>query len=153
MTDKKELYIVDDSADHRFLLENIFSKFLPQYPVRFFEGAQEFYHFLIQQSAPDYKGKEPGLIILDLKMPFINGYELLKLLRQTPDNEKTQWKSLPVVMMSSEEAPFQINQCYQAGANSFLTKPLLVEELRDLLKTTCQYWLDFNRSPSLKQLI
>lgn len=149
MTDKKELYIVDDSADHRFVLEKIFTNFLPQYPVRFFEGAQELYHFLILQSAPDYNGKVPGLIIMDLKMPSINGYELLKLLRQTPDNEKTQWKSLPVVMMSSEEIPVEINQCYQAGANSYLTKPMIFEELRDLLKATCQYWLDFNRSPSL----
>ncbi|MBE9464250.1 response regulator [Dyadobacter subterraneus] len=149
MTDRKELYIVDDSADHRFVLENIFTKFLPQYPVRFFEGAQDLYHFLILQSAPDYKGILPGLIILDLKMPSINGYELLKLLRKTPDNEKTQWRSLPVVMMSSEYAPQEIIQCYQAGANSYLTKPLIFEELRDVLFTTCQYWLDFNRSPSL----
>lgn len=149
MTDKKELYIVDDSADHRFVVENIFSKFLPQYSVRFFEGAQDLYHFLILQSAPDYNGKHPGLIILDLKMPAINGYELLKLLRQTPDNEKTQWKSLPVVMMSSEEAPQEISQCYQAGANSYLTKPLIFEELLEVMKATCQYWLDFNRAPSL----
>jgi CheY-like chemotaxis protein len=82
-------------------------------------------------------------------MPSINGYELLKLLRQTPDNEKTQWKSLPVVIMSSEGIPQDINQCYIAGANSYLTKPLDFEELRSVLETTCQYWLDFNHIPSL----
>jgi CheY-like chemotaxis protein len=151
MSDKREIYIVDDSADHRFVLESIFSRYLKQYPVRFFQGSEELYHYLILQSAPGYKGMLPGLIILDLKMPAINGYELLKLLRQTPDNEKTRWKSLPVVIMSNDGIPQDINQCYQAGANSYLTKPADFEELRSLLETTCQYWLDFNHFPSLSE--
>lgn len=151
MSDKKELYIVDDSADHRFLVQNIFQKFLPQYPVRFFSGAEELYNFLILQSGQDYNGTVPGLIILDLRMPLFGGYELLKLLRQTPDNEHTQWKTLPIIMMSGEGTPQDITLCYQAGASSFLTKPVEFQDLRTTLETICHYWMDFNHLPSSKE--
>jgi CheY-like chemotaxis protein len=148
MTIKKELYIVDDSADHRFMVKNIFTNFLPQYPVRFFDSAEELYHYLILQSSPDYAGNHPGLIILDMKMPAINGYHLLKLIRQTPDNEWTSWKRLPIVMMSSEAIAADISLCYEAGANSFLTKPVTLDEMRAILETTCSYWLENNCLPA-----
>lgn len=149
MNDKKELYIVDDSADHRFLVENIFAKFLPDYPVKIFSGGEELYNHLILQSSDDYMGTLPGLIVLDLRMPIFNGYELLKLLRQTPDNGHTQWKTLPIVMMTSEGSPKEVMLCYQAGANSFIKKPIEFQELRSTLETICHYWLDFNRLPVL----
>ncbi|WP_221393251.1 response regulator [Dyadobacter sp. NIV53] len=151
MSDKKELYIVDDSADHRFLVQSIFTKFLPEYPVRFFTGGEDLYNFLILQSGDDYNGNYPGLIVLDLRMPLFNGYELLKLLRKTPDNKHIQWKTLPIIIMTGDETPQDVTLCYQAGANSFLTKPIEFQDLRTTLETICHYWLDFNRLPSAKE--
>jgi CheY-like chemotaxis protein len=147
--DQKEVYVVDDSADHRLLIRTIFNKFLPNYHVRFFQGGKELYEFLILQSSPEYKGRRPGLIILDLKMPAIDGYELLKLLRQTPDNDVTKWRTLPVIILTSSGTESDIDKCYSAGANSFIVKPMEFEELRFLLETICHYWLDYNRLPSI----
>jgi len=147
MTTNKELYIVDDSPDHRFIIQNIFSRFLPQYPVRLFAGGRELYEFLIVQSDAHYDGDLPGLILLDLRMPSIKGYDLLKLLRQTPDNNKIHWKTFPIVMMSSEGSPQEIMECYEAGANSFFKKPTDLDEMRSLMQMICEYWLDFNRLP------
>lgn len=149
--DKKEIYLVDDSADHRYLVRTIFNKFLPNYHVRFFQGGHELYQFLILQSSPDYTGRRPGLIILDLKMPAINGLELLKLLRQTPDNADTQWKTIPIVILSNNSSNEIISRCYFAGANSFFKKPVEFEELRFMLETICHYWLDYNRLPAVTQ--
>nr|WP_262709884.1 response regulator [Dyadobacter psychrotolerans] len=109
-----------------------------------FEGGEQLYHYLIQQSSPNFMGLLPGLIILNFRMPVLNGYELLKLLRQTPDNAHTQWRTLPIVMMTSENVSEEVKQCYQAGANSFVTKPIIFEELRELMETICHYWLDSN---------
>ncbi|NIJ54321.1 response regulator [Dyadobacter arcticus] len=149
--DKKEVYLVEDSADYRFLVRNVFNKFLPNYHLRFFQGAQELYQFLILQSAPEYKGRRPGVIILDLKLPAIDGYELLKLIRQTPDNEITQWKTVPVVILTAGCQDRDIEKCYKAGANSFMIKPIDIEELRHLLETICHYWIDYNQMPVAKQ--
>lgn len=149
--DKKEIYLVDDSADHRYLVRTIFKKFLPNYHVRFFQGGNELYQFLILQSSPEYTGRRPGLIILDLKMPAINGLELLKLLRRTPDNTETQWKTIPIVILSNNNSNEIINRCYLAGANSFFIKPVEFEELRFMLETICHYWLDYNKLPVLTQ--
>ena len=144
----RELYIVDDSEDHRFIIQSIFKKFLPSYPIRLFQGAKDLYELLIMQADANYQGSLPGLIILDLKMPFINGSDLLRLLRQTPDNEKICWKTFPIVMMSSEGSPQEILECYQAGANSFFTKPSDPEELKIVFQTLCKFWLDYNRLPA-----
>lgn len=143
--DKKEIYLVDDSADHRYLVRTIFKKFLPNYHVRFFQGGAELYQFLILQSSPDFTGRRPALIILDLRMPAISGLEVLKLIRRTPDNQATQWKTMPVVILSNETSDDIITKCYQAGANSFFVKPLEFEALRFMLETICHYWVDYNK--------
>ena len=145
---RRELYVVDDSEDHRFIIQSIFTKFLPSYPIRLFHGAKDLYELLIIQADTGYKGSLPGLIILDLKMPLIKGYDLLRLLRQTPDNEKISWKTFPIVMMSSEGSQQEIVECYQAGANSFFNKPADPEELKFVFQTLCKFWLDYNRLPA-----
>ncbi|MCF0052847.1 response regulator [Dyadobacter chenwenxiniae] len=147
--DNKEIYLVDDSADHRYLVRTIFNKFLPNYHVRFFQGGNELYQFLILQSAPSYTGRRPGLIIMDLKMPSINGLELLKLIRQTPDNGVTQWKTMPIVILSNNSSNEITTRCYLAGANSFFMKPVEFEELRYMLETICHYWMDYNKLPAV----
>lgn len=145
--DKKEIYLVDDSADYRLLVRGIFTKFLPNYHVKFFQGANELYQFLILQSSPDYKGRRPAMIMMDLDMPSIDGITLLKLLRNTPDNAATQWKTLPVIILSNSDSPDVINKCYQAGINSYFVKPFDFDELRVMLETICHYWVNYNRLP------
>ncbi|MCF2487842.1 response regulator [Dyadobacter sp. CY347] len=149
--DQKEIYLVDDSEDHRYLVRTIFKKFLPNYHVRFFQGGSELYQFLILQSSPDYAGRLPALIILDQQMPAISGLEVLKLLRRTPDNAKTKWKTMPIVILSNDNSNDIVNKCYLAGANSFFVKPLEFEELRYMLETICHYWMDYNRLPEVSQ--
>lgn len=142
---KKEIYLVEDSSDFRQLVRGIFTKFLPDYHVRFFQGAQELYQYMVLQSAEQFKGRRPALIILDLELPTINGFELLKLVRQTPANAETVWKTLPIVILSGTVRQEDVNRCYQAGANSFFIKPPDFEELHVMLDTLCRYWIDYNR--------
>ncbi|CAG5068828.1 Response regulator rcp1 [Dyadobacter sp. CECT 9623] len=145
--EKKEIYLVDDSADHRLLIRTIFNEFLPNYRVRFFQGAAELYQFMVLQSAPEFSGSRPGLIILDLKMPNIDGSDLLRLIRKTPDNFVTKWSTLPIIILTSSSSDEDIQKCYAAGANSFIVKPVEFEELRFLIETICHYWMDYNTLP------
>ena len=142
---KKEIYLVEDSSDFRQLVRNIFTKFLPDYHVRFFQGGQELYQYMVLQSAEQFKGRRPALIIIDLQLPAISGLELLKLIRQTPANTETEWKTIPIAILSGAAGQEDINRCYQAGANSFFIKPMEFEELHGLLEAMCRYWIDYNR--------
>jgi CheY-like chemotaxis protein len=147
--DQNEIYLVDDSADHRLLVRTIFKQFLPDYHIRSFQGGMELYQFLVLQSSSEFVGRRPALIVMDLKMPSIDGLELLKLIRRTPDNLITKWSTLPVVILTNSSAAEDIQSCYDAGASSFVTKPLEFGALRSLLETICHYWIDYNRLPVL----
>ena len=81
----------------------------------------------------------PKLILLDLKLPKINGLEVLKALKM---NEET--KSLPVVIFtSSNEARDRISS-YNLGANSYLVKPLDADEYFAYIKDIIKYWIGMN---------
>ncbi|MBE9463761.1 response regulator [Dyadobacter subterraneus] len=143
-TDKKEIYIVEDSADYRQLLRMIFTKSLPDYPLRFFQGGSELYQFMILQSSETYTGRIPGLIIMDLNLPIISGTDMITLVRQTPPNKNTNWNGIPIIILSNITAQEQVNKCYQVGADSYFVKPADAQELQALLKTICHYWIDHN---------
>ncbi len=138
----KEIYLVEGSGEFRQLARSVFTKFLPDYRVRFFQGAHELYQYMVLQSAEQFKGRRPGLIIIDLELPAINGFDLLKLVRQTPPNTETDWKTIPIVILSSTARQEDIDRCYQAGANSFFVKPVDFEELHTFLVTMCRRWID-----------
>jgi two-component system response regulator len=81
----------------------------------------------------------PKLILLDLKLPKINGLELLKTLKM---NERT--KSLPVVIFtSSNEESDRINS-YSLGVNSYLVKPLDADEYFSYIRDIIKYWIEMN---------
>ena len=134
MTTFKSIYVVDDAKDYRVLLQTIFSKYLSQYPLRLFESGDLLTHHL-------FRGLEqPGLILLDRHMPGRDGRRTLETLKHHPD-----WQLVPVVMMSSDTYPEEIQACYRCGANSFLRKPVELADLTQLLAATCQYWLELNQ--------
>ncbi len=107
----KQILIIDDQADFHFLLRQIFSRYLPSYSVLFFESGNRLLDCLSSRQA------NPGLILLDRHMPGLDGYQTLLWLKQHPDLKK-----IPVVMLSAAASAEEINDCYDAGANSFMIK-------------------------------
>jgi CheY-like chemotaxis protein len=78
----------------------------------------------------------PGLVLLDLKMPRMNGFEVLQWVRSQP-----QFAALQVVVLSSSDEIRDINRAYQLGANSFLVKPLSFDEFVGMLEALRSYCL------------
>ena len=89
----------------------------------------------------------PGLLLLDLKMPRVNGLEVLAWIRN-----KSQCPHLPVVVLTVSEELRDINKAYQLGANSFLIKPPKVSELKGTLKMIDSYWFRLNVTEGGKEL-
>ena len=84
----------------------------------------------------------PKLILLDLKLPRLDGFEVLRAVRT---NSRTS--SAPVVVLTSSDDPRELAQCYQLGANSCVQKPVRPEALRSVLQTVARYWLSLNQAP------
>jgi two-component system chemotaxis response regulator CheY len=78
-------------------------------------------------------GKAPDLLLLDINMPEVSGLDLLEFLRR-----RKEWKQLPVVMLSSEAADSMVDQALQMGADSYLMKPVTIEELEKSMAAAIQ---------------
>jgi two-component system response regulator len=82
---------------------------------------------------------QPKVIFLDIKLPMIDGFEILKRLKS---DERI--KSIPIVILTSSEAEKDIDICYQLGANSYLVKPMDFETLSQFIHQVAYYWLVYN---------
>lgn len=129
--------IVDDDADYRFLLQLLFKRSFPDWPVLFFSGGQALLDGLANISQP------PSLILLDRHMPHFDGHQTLEVLKQHP-----AYKRIPVVMMSAHATGKEIDGCYESGVNSFLSKSLEAVALQETLAMIGRYWLEFNLVPN-----
>jgi CheY-like chemotaxis protein len=83
------------------------------------------------------------MLLLDLKMPRLNGFDVLDFVRKQPG-----LKQLPIVIFSSSDDPSDIQRAYDRGANSYLCKPHSNDDLSALLKALQEYWCKFNQFPS-----
>jgi len=84
----------------------------------------------------------PDLLLLDLKMPGTDGFDVLRWLRRQEGLE-----SLRVLVLTSSEQIREVNQAYALGANSFLVKPMDFENLIQLSKTIRDFWLTMSKAP------
>jgi two-component system chemotaxis response regulator CheY len=75
-------------------------------------------------------GKTPELLILDINMPEVSGLDMLEFLRR-----RSEWKELPIIMLSSESADNMVDRALQLGADSYVMKPVTIEELEKALTT------------------
>ena len=88
----------------------------------------------------------PKLILLDLKMPKVNGLQVLERLKM---NEGT--KAIPVVILTSSVEDPDLKKCYQLGANSYVVKPVVFDEFVKAIAQVGLYWLLVNVAPKNRQ--
>jgi len=87
-------------------------------------------------------GEAPNLVLLDLRMPKKDGLEILASIKKNP-----KLRHLPVVILTSSEAPSDVFRAYALHANSVVTKPLGFVQLRSVAKTLCEFWLGVAHLP------
>jgi two-component system, response regulator len=85
----------------------------------------------------------PRLVLLDLKLPKLDGIEVLRAVRASH-----RAGAVPIVMLVPASEPRELAQCYQLGANSCVRKPVHYAEFTGTLQTIGRYWLGINQSPT-----
>lgn len=85
---------------------------------------------------------DPGLILLDLKMPRVDGLEVLETLKGDPAK-----KNIPIVVMTSSQEEKDVVKSYDLGANSYVVKPVNFEDLSEVARQAGLYWLVINHRP------
>ena len=115
--------------------------------------ANRVYHVLDGQTALDYLYRQglfadpqssprPHLILLDLRLPRVNGLQVLKQIKNEPD-----LRTIPVVVLTTSDAERDITTAYDSYVNSYLVKPIDFEKFSNLIKDLGFYWLIWNRQP------
>ena len=88
------------------------------------------------------RSPRPGLILLDLRMPRVDGLEVLKAVKSDPELSR-----IPVVVLTTSATEMDVARAYEHHANSYLVKPVDFGQFTDLLETLGYYWLAWNKSP------
>jgi len=92
------------------------------------------------------KNPRPSLVLLDLRLPRVDGLEVLRTVKTTP-----ALSPIPVVILTSSDAESDIARAYEYHANSYLVKPLDFKVFTKLMKDIVSYWLGWNAKPKADQ--
>ena len=135
---------VEDNADHACLIARHLRRHCPAGNVRLVEDGEAALDYLFQRgdySDPE-KNPRPDIILLDLRIPKLDGLDVLRTVKTTE-----HLLGIPVIVLTSSEAEEDLCQAYVYHANSFLMKPVDYEEFCRLLDALSTFWLDLNRQP------
>lgn len=135
------LLVAEDDEDDRLLMQDALAE-------ANFEGRLIFVHDgedLMEHLNDQREKSMPDLILLDLNMPRKDGREALREIKSDRD-----FRRIPLIVLTTSNDMDDIFQCYDSGANSFITKPPTFEGLVDALKTIIQFWVKLATGPEVK---
>lgn len=140
------ILLVEDNADDEALALRAFrnSEYVKEVVV-VRDGAEALdYLFGTGQYAGRDTNQQPRLILLDMKLPKLNGLDVLRRIRQ---DERTRYH--PVVLMTSSRQETDIIAGYSLGANSYVQKAVNFDEFVESMRDLARYWMQINRTPNL----
>ena len=131
------ILMVDDDPNDQFLVQTALEHSGVDGLVRTVKDGEEAIEYLCGRGrySDRLKYPLPNVIFTDLKMPGMNGFELLEWMRANPRNAV-----IPTVVFSSSRLEKDVVKAYQLGASSFFVKPHNLKELVRLVRTTSEYW-------------
>ena len=140
-----EVLLIEDNPDDATLAMRALKEFMTNEIVWLKDG-EEAMNFLFGKEK--YRDRDisikPKVILLDLKMPKVDGTELLQILRM--DNLT---KNIPVVVMTSSKEDADLKKCYEYGVNSYVVKPIDFGQFIKAARQISMYWLLVNEPPNL----
>jgi len=138
------LIVEDNEDDFECVYDAFYEKKSFQNPIQRAASGKEALEYLFNEGkyhdADQYP--LPGLILLDLNMPGVDGKSVLRTIRATE-----RLKKIPVVIFSTSNDPLDIEQCYGYGANSYVQKPSTLDKLVETIQMVRDYWFGISLIP------
>jgi len=139
------ILICDDDEDDRALTRQALEDAHISNDLRFVEDGEQLLDYLYQRG--EYSGEtgaapRPGLILLDLNMPKMDGREALQRIKEDPT-----LVDIPIVILTTSGLDIDIIRSYQLGVNSFITKPVTFSGLVEAMNVLGRYWLEIVELP------
>ena len=138
------ILVADDDADDRMMAKDALDECRLTNRVDFVEDGVELLSYLRRQGRYAEPGAtaRPGLILLDLNMPKMDGREALREIKADPSLRR-----IPIVVMTTSKAEEDIYRTYDLGVSSYVAKPVSFDGLVDVMKTLGRYWLEIVELP------
>ncbi|MGB0134806.1 response regulator [Dokdonella sp.] len=138
-----EILLVEDSkADAEMTLRTLKKRGIANNVEWVRDGAEALDYLFCTGSYADRKNGHPKLVLLDLKMPKLDGHEVLEKMKSDP-----RTRTIPVVMMTSSREEGDLVASYQLGVNSFVVKPVQFDEFAETVAQVGMYWMIANQAP------
>jgi len=136
-----DILLIEDNPDHVELILKALRDNNVLNEVHVVSDGEEALEFLYQRGKY-MEAPRPGLILLDIRLPGMDGIEFLRQIKADP-----KLKLLPVVVLSTSEEKKDIMGCYGCGANSYIVKPVDFRQFEKVIKDLKLYWLVVNSLP------
>jgi CheY-like chemotaxis protein len=150
MPDRALFLLVEDDEDQVILVRRAFRKANIINPLHVARSGQEAMVYL--EGAGPYSNREefplPKLLLLDLKLPGISGFDVLRWVRQQP-----YLQTLRIVVLTASNEIRDVNLAYQLGAHSFLVKPVDFDDFVRLSQAIQGYWIWLNKNPETSRSV
>jgi two-component system, response regulator len=134
-----EILLVEDNMDDAGLTIRALKKHNLANELLHLKDGEEALNFLFSEKEQNH----PRLILLDIKMPKVNGIEVLKKLKSDPLK-----KAIPVVVLTSSKEEKDIIESYRLGVNAYIVKPVNFEKFLDAVSELGHFWLVLNQPPT-----
>lgn len=137
------ILLADDDPDDRLMLAEALDESRVLNELSTVEDGEELLEYLrCEGRYANRQGNLPGIILLDLNMPRLDGREALEQIKNDPELRR-----IPVVVLTTSKAEQDIFQTYDLGVNSFITKPVSFEGLVKIVSDLGRYWLEIVELP------
>lgn len=141
-TEIRRILIVDDSPKDIELIISALSENNLGNEIDVAEDGEEALDYLYKRGAFSHIVKLPAVVLLDIKMPKMNGIEVLRHVRS-----KSRFKGIPIIMLTSSSEEKDLAECYKLGANSYVVKPVDIIGFMNAIKSVGHYWFVTNQPP------
>ncbi len=132
MTEKREIVIVvaeDDDGHAALIAKNLDRAGVSNELVRFADGQQVLDFFFMEGPGPHRKPDTPYLLLLDIRMPKVDGVEVLQRIK-----EDRELRKVPVIMLTTTDDPKEVERCHLLGCSHYITKPIEYERFTSTLR-------------------
>jgi CheY-like chemotaxis protein len=138
------ILLVEDNPDHAELVQRSLADHRVANQVRHLTDGQSALDYLFRRGvfADPASSPRPHIVLLDLRLPLIDGLDVLKVIKQN-----LELQTIPVVVLTTSEAEQDVEAAYQNYVNSYLVKPVGYDDFNRLMQDLGFYWLGWNTNP------